>query len=150
MEAIWYYGYLQRKEAVEIIEDICIKKEPDVQPVKQDTELSSILQDYGIKDTDTLRYIIDQYQKIIVEITGGQMSYLTYPAEIVIACANDNYRKCYEESMNHGRWIENSDPGQNINEHYMCSECGSTFRNWANDNYCPNCGSKNRMDGDSE
>ena len=28
VEAIWYYGYLQRKEAVEIIEDMCIKKEP--------------------------------------------------------------------------------------------------------------------------
>lgn len=50
----------------------------------------------------------------------------------------------------HGRWIENSDPGQNINEHYMCSECGCTFHNWANDNYCPNCGSKNRMDGDKD
>lgn len=28
--AMWYYGYLQRKEAVEIIEDMCIKKEPAV------------------------------------------------------------------------------------------------------------------------
>lgn len=30
VEAIWHYGYLQRKDAVEIIEDICIKKEPAV------------------------------------------------------------------------------------------------------------------------
>lgn len=30
VEAIWHYGYLQRKEAVEIIEDMCIKKEPAV------------------------------------------------------------------------------------------------------------------------
>lgn len=30
MEAMMHYGYLQRKEAVEIIEDICIKKEPAV------------------------------------------------------------------------------------------------------------------------
>ncbi len=44
------------------------------------------------------------------------------------------------QPVKHGRWIENSDPGQNINEHYMCSECGCTFHNWANDNYCPNCG----------
>lgn len=51
------------------------------------------------------------------------------------------------EPVKHGRWIENSDPGQNINEHYMCSECGCTFHNWANDNYCPNCGA--RMDGES-
>lgn len=28
MEGMWHYGYLQRKEAVEIIEDMCIKKEP--------------------------------------------------------------------------------------------------------------------------
>lgn len=30
MEAMMHYGYLQRKEAVEVIEDICIKKEPAV------------------------------------------------------------------------------------------------------------------------
>lgn len=80
-----------------------IHDEPTIEtePVKQDTELSIILQDYGIKDTDTLRYILDQYQKIIVDITGGQLSYLTYPAETVIACADDNYRKCYEE------WVKN-------------------------------------------
>lgn len=82
----------------------------EAEPVKQDTELSIILQDYGIKDTDTLRYILDQYQKIIVDITGGQMSYLTYPAETVIACADDNYRKCHEESINHGAW----DSGYNV------------------------------------
>lgn len=52
------------------------------------------------------------------------------------------------QPVKHGHWIENSDPGQNINEHYMCSECGCTFRNWANDNYCPNCGAK--MDGESD
>lgn len=55
----------------------------------------------------------------------------------------------YSEPVKHGRWIENSDPGQNINEHYMCSECGCTFHNWANDNYCPNCGCKIDLDGDS-
>lgn len=52
------------------------------------------------------------------------------------------------QPVKHGRWVENSDPGQNINEHYMCSECGCTFHNWANDNYCPNCGAK--MGGGSE
>lgn len=52
------------------------------------------------------------------------------------------------QPVKHGRWIENSDPGQNINEHYMCSECGCTFHNWANDNFCPNCGV--RMDGDKD
>lgn len=71
----------------------------DVQPMKQDTELSIILQDYGIKDTDTLRYILDQYQKIIVDITGGQMSYLTYPAEAVLECVNDYYLSALAEKF---------------------------------------------------
>lgn len=120
--------------------------------VKQDTELSSILQDYGIKDTDTLRYILDQYQKIIVDITGGQMSYLTYPAETVIACADDNYRKCHEESMNHGRWIYDGD--------CMITSCCNTAYDigkfQSNDNLilvpkiCPNCGAKMDLKGDEE
>ena len=120
----------------------------NVQPVKQDTELSSILQDYGIKDTDTLRYILDQYQKIIVDITGGQMSYLTYPAETVIACADDNYYKCYEESMNHGRWTWASNAPHREYGAYKCSNCGcySDFE----ENYCPNCGCKQDLRGDSE
>ena len=71
----------------------------DVQPVKQDTELSSILQDYGIKDTDALRYILDQYQKIIVYITGGQMSDMTYPAQVVIECVNDYYLSALAEKF---------------------------------------------------
>ena len=129
----------------------------DVQPVKQDTELSIILQDYGIKDTDTLRYILDQYQKIIVDITGGQMSYLTYSAETVIACADDNYRKCYEESMKHGRWIDFPEcleyEGALDEEYFVCSECHhvwNTIDNCAETfRYCPNCGSKNE-DGDSD
>lgn len=69
------------RKALRIIEDA---PTIEAEPVKQDTELSIILQDYGIKDTDTLRYILDQYQKIIVEITGGQMSDMTYPAQAVL------------------------------------------------------------------
>lgn len=59
-----------------------------------------------------------------------------------------NVNRADAKYVKHGRWIENSDPGQNINEHYMCSECGCTFHNWANDNYCPSCGTK--MDGEND
>lgn len=122
-----------------ILQDIRNAPTVEAEPVKQDTELSIILQDYGIKDTDTLRYILDQYQKIIVDITGGQMSYLTYPAETLIACADDNYRKCHEESINHGRWMYP----------FYCSECGFTpyYSSDLTYNYCPNCGA--RMEGDT-
>lgn len=30
MDAMWQYGYQQRKEAVQVIEEVCIKKEPTV------------------------------------------------------------------------------------------------------------------------
>ena len=128
----------------------------EYQPVEQDTELSIILQDYGIKDTDTLRYILDQYQKIIVDITSGQMSYLTYPAEAVIACADDNYRKCYEESMKHGEWIFHGRRDENGRNIYRCSECNFEVEvfpynliSWrTHEKYCPGCGA--RMDGDSD
>jgi hypothetical protein len=133
----------------------------DVQPVKQDTELSIILQDYGIKDTDTLRYILDQYQKIIVDITGGQMSYLTYPAETVIACADDNYRKCYEESMKHGRWVNLTPMGQRAKQRmtwhgcvaWMCSECHGGTRFISEDlpyELCPHCGAIMTFGGGEE
>lgn len=130
----------------------------DGQPVKQDTELSIILQDYGIKDTDTLRYILDQYQKIIVDITGGQMSYLTYPAKTVIACADDNYRKCYEESMEHGRWELISQNKFTGAKTLRCSYCKNYFvvrddtlnAGRGDANFCPNCGCKQDLRGDSE
>lgn len=42
-----------------------------------------------------------------------------------------------------GNWIEDSDPGQIIGEHYSCSECRvchSTLKS----NFCPNCGADMR------
>lgn len=97
-------------ELADFVENI---SSTDVQPVKQDTELSFILQDYSIKDTDTLRYILDQYQKIIVDITGGQMSYLTYPAQAVIECTNDYYLSALADFkknlVKHGQWIDHEE-----------------------------------------
>lgn len=105
----------------------------DVQPVKHDTELSSILQDYGIKDTDTLRYILDQYQKIIVEITGGILSKLVYPAKTVIAyaCVDERYRKYYEEK--YGQWISVEDRLPELYEKVLTIDNdGEIFINWRN------------------
>ena len=87
--------------------------------------------------------------RIVAENDRWDSGYNTAMAEIMLLLIK-HIPAADVQPVKHGRWIENSDPGQNINEHYMCSVCGSTFHNWANDNYCPNCGSKNRMDGDSE
>lgn len=123
----------------------------EAQPVKQDTELSLILQDYGIKDTDTLRYILDQYQKIIVDITGGQMSYLTYPAQAVIECTNDYYLSALadfkENLVKHGRFKAYSEKEKyevykKYHEHFdgVCSECGSNM--FESDKFCAECGAR--------
>ena len=115
-----------------------------VQPVKQDTELSTILQDYGIKDADTLRYIIDQYQKVLVEITGGMLSKLVYPAKTVMEYADDRYRKYHEESIEHGRW-EN----EYLDDDVWWADCTncinethSRFGRVSSYAFCPNCGAR--------
>lgn len=130
----------------------------DVQPVEHNTEfneLSSILQDYDIKDTDTLRYILDQYQKIIVGITGGVLSKLVYPAKTVIEQAYDNYHKCYEELINRGHWVKGH---CGVDEYIKCSVCRTRIVNTivslegdvAEDYFdlCPKCGA--RIYGDKD
>lgn len=82
MTAITYFVLCELLDTMPTIE---------AEHVKQDSQLSIILQDYGIDNVEQLRYILDQYQKLIVEITRGQMSYLTYPAQAVLECANDRY-----------------------------------------------------------
>ena len=58
------------------------------------------MDNYGIKDISTLEYILDQYQKVIVNITNGRMSYLTYPAEAILSVASDIYNEDLEKAIN--------------------------------------------------
>ena len=119
-----------------------INHQPTIEnePVKHVTELSIILQDYGIKDTDTLRYILDQYQKVIVEITHDRLSKLTYPADTIVNMEEDVSREYWEkELVKHGQWFGT-----------VCSNCGSSDCNYFDHDYCPFCGSKNIEDGDGE
>ena len=61
------------------------------------------------------------------------------------------------EPVKHGRWIIDYAEGTKI-YHAHCSECGKEPNNHIGgdyyidklSDYCPNCGSKNRMDGDRE
>jgi hypothetical protein len=63
-------------------------------------KVDKLLYDYGIKDISTLKYILDQYQKVIVNITNGRMSYLTYPAEAILSVASDIYNEDLEKAIN--------------------------------------------------
>lgn len=76
----------------------------EAEPEKQDTQLSVILQDFGIDNAEQLCYILEQYQKVMEEITGGQMSYLTYLAQAVIECANDRYLSALTDLKEDERW----------------------------------------------
>lgn len=62
-------------------------------------EVDKLLCDYGIKDISTLEYILDQYQKVIVNITNNRMSYLTYPAEAILSVASDMYNEQLENEI---------------------------------------------------
>lgn len=62
-------------------------------------EVDKLLCDYGIKDISALEYILDQYQKVIVNITNGRMSYLTYPAETILSVASDIYNEDLEKAI---------------------------------------------------
>lgn len=54
------------------------------------------------------------------------------------------------QPVKHGRWEVNSDYPDRL----ICNQCNSTYDMYFSErdsmHYCPNCGSKNRMDGDSE
>ncbi len=55
------------------------------------------------------------------------------------------------QPVKHGHWIEHPDDIFPLESTIECSVCGEQENvNIHNDNFCPNCGSKNRMGGDSE
>lgn len=46
--------------------------------------LKSILTDYGIKNEESLRFVLDQYGKIIQELSHNELSKLTYDANYLL------------------------------------------------------------------
>lgn len=47
-------------------------------------KLKRLLEDYGFDDEDGLRFALDQYQKIICELSHGDLSKFTYEADYLI------------------------------------------------------------------
>ena len=54
--------------------------------------------------------------------------------------------------IKHGRWIVDTAFGNDVmsdEQMVICSECGKGIF-WGKQNYCPNCGSRMDLDGDTE
>lgn len=47
-------------------------------------KLKHLLEDYGFDNEDGLRFALDQYQKIICELSHGDLSKFTYDADYLI------------------------------------------------------------------
>lgn len=126
--------------------------------------LERLLFDYGFDDEEGLRYAIDQYQKLITELTYGILSKLTYSAdtimEVIRQHEEDSNEAHYDvdpdhpqaptveaEPVRYGQWIHIRTAG--VISVWKCSECDNTITanfaitNPANhDKFCYNCGAK--------
>lgn len=61
-----HYGYVERKEAVEIVRDMCVKAEPPVIPKSLDTVLDEISAEINTPNRGTCDYfIVDRIEEII-------------------------------------------------------------------------------------
>ena len=49
-----------------------------------DNRLDSVLEDYGFYDVETLRYVLNTFQKVVNEMSHGMLSKLTYEPEVYI------------------------------------------------------------------
>lgn len=64
--------------------------------------MCNTLENYGISANDPLRnltYVLEQYQKIICELSHSRLSKLTYNATDVIALINDLQNEDIEEAI---------------------------------------------------
>ena len=67
--------------------------------------LNDICADYGLTPVG-IRHALDQYKKVIYELTNGKFSKLTYNGDLIINEAEYCFKKDYEED--HG-WISVKD-----------------------------------------
>ena len=60
--------------------------------LKNYLDLCNTLDEFGIDSSDpapSLRYVLEQYQKVLMELTGGKLSKLAYSASVVSANITD-------------------------------------------------------------
>lgn len=64
-------------------------------------EICKVLENHGIsanRPVENLNYVLDQYQKVILELTGSMLSKLTYDADFVIPYIVDRLDEFESES----------------------------------------------------
>lgn len=120
-----------------------------------------LLDDYGLFQLDTLRFVLDQYQTLVNELSGGKYSKLTTRANQILweveEKLNDAKREAkreVEKAYHVGvkaKWDTIKSASGHFEEH-KCSFCGSPPTDYKDEevltDYCPYCGA--RMDGGEE
>ena len=111
--------------------------------------MCKVLDNFGLNSSDpvaTLKFVLDQYQKIICEATNGKFSKLSYDANVILSCINDILNEAADAEKNNGKWLVCTDNfHSNIPLQYgKCSYCGHTESIGMVDriDYCPKCGTK--------
>lgn len=109
------YGYADRKEAVETIEDLCIKKEPTVDAVEriEYEKMKDLAEQYKFE----YECIFEAYKEVLNEVLPNRVEAVR------------------------SKWVEAKEIGDCC---YTCLNCGFVRDAYLLDtaNYCPNCGAK--------
>ena len=109
-------------------------------------KLAKLCADFGLTPYG-VRYALEQYQKVIVELTHGKFSKLTYPAELIV-------------EPKRGRWIK-SETSEAFDIAGVktwalkakCSECGFVHKFIEAHmcyRYCPSCGAAMTEGGETD
>lgn len=120
-----------------------------------------LLDDYGLFQLDTLRFVLDQHQTLVNELSGGKYSKLTTLASYILweveEKLNDAKREAKREVEKayhvgvRAKWDTIKSAGGCFEKH-KCSFCGSPPMDYKDEevltDYCPDCGA--RMDGGEE
>lgn len=133
--------------------------------VKEDLYLGrqtrKLLDDYGLFQLDTLRFVLDQHQTLVNELSGGRYSKLTTPARDILWKVREELRNAKREAKKEvekayhvgvrAKWDTIKSASGYFEEH-KCSFCGSPPIDYKDEevltDYCPDCGA--RMDGGEE
>ena len=142
-------------ETVELIRNV-----PTVYPIftgrqsgktilKEYLYLCKVMENHGLSASNpcgNLDFVLNQYQRVICELTHSRLSKLTYYAEGVISCVNEVFSEQErDDNTIMGRWSNKDSDGKPAP--YHCTNCGEeAYTSLTNESilsdYCPHCGAE--------